>query len=168
MENLVKKVKEYATSRHNSVNQQYGNEPYSFHLDMVATFARKFQHLIADDKKELVVAGAWAHDLIEDTRVTYNDLGKIFGWELAEIVFCCTEQRGRNRAERHGDDYYKLLSENPLGKFVKLCDICANFSNSKRTGNSMYMKYRKELPRVKEKLYVKGEYEEIWNYLNSL
>jgi|AntRauTorcE11897_2_1112592.scaffolds.fasta_scaffold00088_42 (p)ppGpp synthase/HD superfamily hydrolase len=151
MRRLSEKVKDFAIRRHNWVRQEYGKGvPYSVHLEMVADFAEKFSYVLSEEDRDLAVAAAWGHDLIEDTRVTYNDLGKLFGWKFAEVVFCCTEQRGRNREERHGEAYYDLLSKNSIGKFVKLCDICANFSNSKENSNSMYKKYKKEFPKVKE------------------
>jgi hypothetical protein len=63
---------------------------------------------------------------------------------LAEIIFLCTEMRGRNRAERKNDVFYQQLAQNELAVFVKLCDIMANLKYSILENSSMYDKYLAE------------------------
>ena len=165
---LTEAVRAFAKHRHEYVNHQYGGKPYWFHLQMAYDFYEKFKHLIDEDVHDVVGAACWGHDLIEDTRVTYSDLKGQFGEDFAELVFLCTDYRGRTRKERKPDAYYNDLRENRLAVFVKLCDVCANFTFSAMNRKGMYEKYKKELPHVKSKLYEKNEYEEIWDYLESL
>ncbi len=146
---------EWCMHQHNvECNQKYAKSlPYSQHLYYVDQQARKFNHLIPGDKLFLVRAACYAHDLIEDARITYNDIIEIArkkgcsqesAEELAEIVFLCTEMRGRNRAERKNDVFYQQLAQNELAVFVKLCDIMANLKYSILENSSMYDKYLAE------------------------
>lgn len=129
---------------------------------------------------QLALMGAWGHDLIEDARTTYNDIkqfkhkdpkssldGTILIPELANIIYACTELRGKNRSERHGHEYIQLLRENRLGRFVKLCDIIANVNYGLLTNSSMYNKYQDEYPHLYSELYT-VEFKPMWDYLEKL
>jgi len=164
----TEKMKKFAIQKHQDVNQMYGKYPYTFHLNMVYRFVLRFSHLINKEDLDKAGAAAWGHDLIEDTRTPYNEIKQNFNEDIAELIFLCTELRGRTREERHGDKFYEDLSKNRLAVFVKLCDNCANYYHSSKIKHDMYMKYKKELPNLKEKLFKKNEYEEIWKFLKSL
>jgi len=156
-------------------NQKYNKTlPYSFHLNLVAGQANKWKSLINPEDWILVLYGAWGHDLIEDARITYNDIIQFKHYhtvsfpstKLADIIYACTELRGKNRDERHGPEYIKGLKENKLGLFVKLCDISANVGFGILTNSSMVDKYRKEFPKFKEQLYLE-EYKPVFNYIEK-
>lgn len=187
----MKEIEEIIYHQHDVIcGQEYGNGlPYSFHLDCVRIQGNKFQHLIkgvCENKdnyksvdvhyKKIVEIAMICHDSIEDARLTYNDVVKTVNTYLgnykasemvADIVYCVTDEKGKNRAERKNEKYYKELSENKLAVFVKLADLSANTIYSKLTGSSMYEKYKLEFPKFKEKVYVE-EYEEFFNYVENL
>lgn len=171
-------------------NQKYGdNLPYSFHLKAVEAQGEKFKHLLPyhnienpDNRyshtvciRSIVKLALSGHDTIEDGRLSYNDVrdlasnlgNRIAGEMVADIIYCVTDEKGKNRAERKSDKYYKELKENKLAVFVKLADISANTLYSKLTRSSMYDKYKKEFPLFKEKCYIE-EYKEFFNYLETL
>lgn len=168
-------------------NQKYGdNLPYSFHLKCVEQQGRKFYHLLNETgvEEKKVIPALICHDALEDFRMTYNDVKEVcdkfytvdernywyiedFGKKIADIVYCVTDEKGKNRSERKNEKYYKELRENKLAVFVKLADISANTLYSKLTGSSMYDKYKKEFPMFKEKCYVE-EYKEFFDYLESI
>jgi (p)ppGpp synthase/HD superfamily hydrolase len=128
----------------NKCNQKYNkNLPYSFHLEMVAAQARKFKKYIPVDNPyhHAVWIGIWGHDSIEDARLTYNDIKDIWGERAAEIIYLCTEWKGRNRAERKPIQFYLELMTNEDAVFVKLCDIIANMKFSLLTNSPMFQKY---------------------------
>lgn len=154
----------FALKEHHKVHQKYDGYPYYFHLNEVSKNAIKFRHLVNNNVNTYI--GALLHDIVEDARFTYNDINKIYGEEVAEIVFACTELRGRNRAERHGHEYLQGLKDNKLGLFVKLCDIIANMERGKTTGSSMLKKYQKEYPNTKKELYTE-EYKEMFDYIEA-
>ena len=149
-------------------NQKYDKTlPYSFHLECVRNEAKQWLTLLDDSDHLLVLKGAVGHDLIEDARLTYNDVADKVGEEVADIIYACTEERGKNRGERHSDKYYEVLVENRLATFVKLCDIIANVKYSVLTNSSMLVKYRSEFSSVKEKLF-REEYRKMFDYLDKL
>jgi (p)ppGpp synthase/HD superfamily hydrolase len=157
-------------------NQKYNKTlPYSFHLSLVANRVEKFDYLLDNmDERFVCLHGAWGHDLIEDARVTYNDI-KIemekenfykYSNPVADIIYACTELRGKNRDERHGAEYIQGLKDNKLGLFVKLCDISANIGFGILTNSSMVNKYKFEFPKFKESLYLE-EYKDLFEYIEK-
>lgn len=161
----LEKARSYFQDLHdNQVNQKYatylkcGGVPYSFHLEMVEIQIHEFAEMVLSDpefvgsEKELMVIliiSAWAHDAIEDARMTYNDVKKEFGVLVADIVYCCTELRGKNREARHGIEFFETLTQNKLAIFIKLCDIIANTKFGLLTRSSMLPKYSAEFPKLK-------------------
>jgi (p)ppGpp synthase/HD superfamily hydrolase len=165
----VKEFIEFCKNQHDiHCNQKYGDiHPYSFHLELVSKQAKLFKHILDKNDYELTIYGCWGHDLIEDARMTYNDIKNMVGEQVADIIYCCTEEKGKNRTERHSQKFFDELKENELAIFVKLCDITANVKYSLLTNSSMYSKYKKEFPKLKENIYVE-KYDEMFNYLESL
>lgn len=164
---MKEKAKQFAFKAHKDVNQFYGDRPYSYHLKMVAAFGEMFIHLIPEDKRDVVISACYCHDLIEDARMTYNDIKQVLGEEVAEIVYALTNEKGRTRKERANDKYYQGIRETPFASFVKCCDRIANVTNSKNEGSRMFKMYEKENPEFVEKIY-DGTYKEMFNYLNEL
>lgn len=151
-------------------NQKYDKiHPYSFHLDLVYKQAMLFKHLIPEDEPyhSSVICAIYAHDLIEDGRCVYSDLLKQSNKIVADIVYACTDEKGRNRKERHSDAFFELLKQNDLAVFVKLCDIMANTKYSLLTNSTMLDSYRGDFQKVKTELY-RDEYKEMFDYLEKL
>ena len=168
---FVKKAEEFAVDAHYSTNHYYDDYlPYSFHLNMVVKASVDFIHLMSEDMRKIVIAACWLHDTIEDARKTYNDVMNATGsTEVAEIVRAVTNYgRGRNRDERMPDFVYDDIKTTPGATFVKLCDRIANLQYSKLTGSSMFKKYKKEHPHFKEKLFVEGDLQEMWDYIDEI
>jgi ribosomal protein S18 acetylase RimI-like enzyme len=149
----VEAARAYATACHAAVNQRYDDQPYSFHLGMVADMARTFQELLPSEQREVAVAGAWVHDVIEDARQTYNDVVKAVGVEVAEVAYALTNEKGRTRGERANDRYYEGIKESPVAWFVKVCDRLANVTHAADRGGRMVEVYRKEYAEFRAKLW---------------
>lgn len=140
----LEEIKIFAIKSHQGTNHTYGDKPYSYHLEMVVAAVLKYINHIPEEDRNTVIAAAWCHDLIEDCRITYNDLVEQVGKEVAEIVYALTNDKGRNRSERASASYYKGIRDTKYAVFIKLCDRLANVKNSKYTGNKMFVMYRKE------------------------
>jgi hypothetical protein len=160
--------KKLCDERHNIyVNQFYDKGiTYSFHTDIVLLQGLKFLYLIPDYISQFVVkCGLKGHDLIEDGRMTFNDIKKVIydiminhsldtylsieeiekiSLDIAEIVFQCTDYRGRNRKERKPIEYYNELVQNKLAVFVKICDIIGNVKYGLLTNSGQFSMYKKE------------------------
>jgi hypothetical protein len=178
----LQEAKDFIFHQHDVVcNQKYGKTlPYSFHLDCVLQQGYKFLYLIEDVKarpgnsfsnerlRDWVLIGCLGHDLIEDARMTYNDVKDLFSEEIADIIYLCTEERGKDRAERHPESWYKALTDNKLATFVKLCDVIANVKFSLLTNSSMYSKYQKEFILHKHYYEKQSDLKPMVDYLERL
>lgn len=129
---------------HADTNHLYDDMPYQFHLEVVVAIAEKFIHLIPEKDRDDVLIACAAHDLIEDARLTYNDVKSHFNTQVAEIVYALTNDKGKSRKERAGKKYYEGIRTTPYASFVKLCDRFANVSYSKSKGSRMFNLYKNE------------------------
>jgi len=159
--NQIELFRKQAHDLHQSVNQTYaGLFPYGFHLDMVVEGVRKFGYLVCVREADVLPLffAAYFHDSIEDARLTYNDVMHEAALRMSteqaqmatEIVYALTNDKGRTRAERAGEKYYKGIRETPYAPFVKLCDRLANITYSctgeGHKGTRMKEIYKGEMP----------------------
>lgn len=141
---LELKSRVYGMSCHEKVNHCYDGYPYSFHLEMVYLFAKKYIHLLPEQDRENALCACWVHDVIEDARQTYNDVKKATNEDVAEIAFALTNEKGKTRKDRANDKYYEGVRDINAAVFVKICDRLANVKYSKDTGSKMFEAYKKE------------------------
>ena len=136
---------EWIFEQHRSTNHLYDNYiPYEFHLKMVAQVAKDYQHLITQNDRTVAILAAYGHDLLEDTRISYNDVKKVLGEQVADIIYAVTNEKGKSRKERANYKYYEGIRNTPYATFVKLCDRIANVKYSKMFGSSQFDMYKKE------------------------
>jgi len=164
---------DWCIEQHRKTNHYYDRYlPYEFHLRMVNNVYEDFQHLLDEELNDYCGKAVWAHDTIEDTRVSYNDVKNQLGDEVADIVYAVTNDKGKNRKERAGDKYYEGIRNTPGAVFVKLCDRIANVQYGKMTKSRMFEMYKKENPEFIRQLGVgQGtsiKYGDMFIYLNSL
>lgn len=168
-----KSIKEWAVAQHERVNQTYGDGyPYKLHLNWVAAVARQFicpQTIFRNDAEVRVVINAcYLHDVIEDTGVSFNDVKDECGAMLANIAFALTNEKGKTRAERANDKYYKGIRAVKFADYVKLADRIANMEYNLKFGGSMLKKYRAEREEFIIKLEVRHKYPAMVEYLETL
>lgn len=160
--NLFEK-QNWCIEQHKNTNHWYDQYlPYEFHLRMVVQAYEDFKHLLPenlltreesvyrntsetiDETHSAIKHACWGHDLIEDTRVSYNDVKSKLGRNAAEIIYAVSNEKGKNRNERANDKYYEGIRNTPGAVFVKLCDRIANAQYSKMTKSRMFEMYKKE------------------------
>lgn len=159
------KIISFAIEAHQKVNHLYDEKPYSVHLAMVAHYAYKYIDAIPEQCWANVLDAAWLHDTIEDCRLTYNDIKSVAGYEVAEIVYALTNEKGKNRSERASDVYYKGIRETSWATYVKLCDRLANVKYSLGANSRMYNVYRKEHEHFVNQLIVESADKLLYKYL---
>ncbi|KJD36529.1 phosphohydrolase [Tamlana sedimentorum] len=167
MVSILDKTKDYAIKKHKSVNQKYDNHDYDYHLNMVFETAQKFIESVETNERENVLAACWVHDIIEDTRETYNGVKKVTNQTISDLAYALTNEKGRTRAERANDKYYKGIRETKNASFIKFCDRIANVTYSKNYGSSMFEQYKKEHETFVSKIFVSG-CEEVSEHLNTI
>lgn len=135
--------------QHQQTNHLYDGLPYEFHLKLVVKYFNDYKHLLEFEGDEEsfyfdIELACWGHDLIEDTRVTYNDVVKNLGEYPAEIIYTLTTNKGRNRKQRANEEYYHGIRNTSNATFVKLCDRLANVRYSSLFKSHMLDVYRRE------------------------
>jgi (p)ppGpp synthase/HD superfamily hydrolase len=161
------KAMEYGIKCHNDTNCDYDGKPYVTHLKMVYDFAYKYRHLLPVEQIEYALAAAWTHDVIEDCRQTYNDVSKVVGNKVAEIVYALTNEKGKSRKERANDNYYRGIKENDIAHYIKICDRLANVRYSKETNSPKFEMYKAENKNFQEYLYL-DKYHEMFREMQEL
>jgi (p)ppGpp synthase/HD superfamily hydrolase len=140
-------------------NQRYDEIfPYEKHLDDVVDVLKRYGF-----SGKFIIAG-YLHDTIEDDALSYNKIKKHFGIEVAEMVFCVTDELGRDRKEKKTKTLPKIAS-NPDAIIVKLADRIANIEH----GGKVDM-YNEEYVEFKGALYLNtpNDGKAMWDYLDKL
>lgn len=165
---IEKRAKAYAIRAHWETSHMYGMFPYSVHLRAVRSAAYAFRRLFPKDKEPIIFGGAWCHDIIEDARQTYNDVVSRTNVDIAELAYALTNEKGKTRAERANDKYYKGIRDTPYAVFLKLCDRIANIEAAVKMKNERMLEvYKKEHSKFKLALYT-SEYGDMWRHMESV
>jgi len=155
-EKMYKEARMVAVVAHS--NQRYDKIfPYEKHLDDVVDVLKRFGF-----SGKFIVAG-FLHDTIEDDGISYNDIKKHFGIEVAEMVYCVTDELGRDRKEKKRKTLPKTAS-NPDAIILKLADRIANIEHGGKVG--MYVE---EYDEFKGTLYLNTPKDGLvmWDYLDT-
>ena len=83
------------------------------------------------------------HDLLEDTKTTYNELLEISNKEIADAVVLLTKQKNYNMEE-----YIDNISKNQIAKMVKLADRIHNLEEIQFTNIEFKKRYLKEVDNI--------------------
>lgn len=152
---LVKEAAYMAIAAHG--NQTYDGHPYYYHLEQVVDVLKEFGY--TEDK--YVISG-YLHDADEDGNLTYQKIKRKFGEEIAEIVYCVTDENGRTRKEKKKKTLPKTAG-NRDAIIVKLADRIANCRGGKK--NDMYVE---EYQEFQEFLRFDGHATELWEELDKI
>jgi len=160
-----KKLYRFAVELSNKAHfmKGYGDLPYQAHLFDVEYVIIKFGYGEETVEGYQNRIAARLHDILEDCGFSYNSIKKIFGEEIAEMVFLCQDHKGRDRKARKPDSLYEELRTNPRAVIIKLGDRIANVM-----GGEMNKTYIAEHPRFKEIVYEQGVGEEMWKCLDIM
>ena len=114
---LIQRAYNYASQKHEGQTRKSG-EPYIIHPTNVAyTIAE----LGLDEK---TICAALLHDVVEDTEVTYEDIKKEFGEEIAEMVDGVTKLKMLQHTtieENQVENYRKMFLA--MGKDIRVIII---------------------------------------------
>jgi (p)ppGpp synthase/HD superfamily hydrolase len=162
MHEQIKKAREFSLKAHNT--QVYGDiYPYFKHLEDVYNILIKFGFTEEHDLD--ILTAAFLHDTIEDTQVSFSDLKRAFDENIAEIVYCMSDELGRTRKEKKEKTYPKIRS-NPKSVILKVADRIANVEFS-RTQDSGHIKmYRSEFKDFEYHLRIYRQIDSMWEHLN--
>jgi len=119
---------EFATAAHARVGQRrkYTGQPYIEHPAAVVALVRTVPH------DEAMLCAAWMHDLIEDCGVAADDIERLLGYDVAQLVVQVTgvsKPSDGNRRTRKAIDREHLARACPRGKTIKIADIIHNMAS---------------------------------------
>ncbi len=135
-ENFVKETYLSTTKNDGIIHQVY----------LAAVVARLKNLGITDDE---VLSAAWLHDIIDNSKTSFDELDKRFGSRVAVLVLSISKDQSLPRPTQE-EQYVKQLKESPLeAKLIKLCSISATLKDLK---NSSFSKTRK-MKEIKKRLY---------------
>jgi (p)ppGpp synthase/HD superfamily hydrolase len=96
---------------------------YTKHTVEVADLVAKF------GGSEEMIAAAHLHDVVEDTQISLNDIEKVFGPVVADLVSWLTDTskpEDGNRAARKAIDRDHLAEAPAAAQTIKCCDLISN------------------------------------------
>jgi (p)ppGpp synthase/HD superfamily hydrolase len=163
MNDQIKKAMTYAQQAH--MAQTYDGYPYFKHLEDV--YKVLIEYGFKEDEDLPVLQAAWLHDILEDTARSWSDLKKNFSEEVAEIVYCVTDELARTRKEKKEKTLSKIRS-NIKSVVVKVADRIANVRHSKLNDSSKFAMYQKEQEEFQQSLRIYKHIDNMWNDLNKL
>ena len=111
----VLKAKAIAREAHAGAVDKAG----AFYIEHPARVAARM-----NTSEEKVVA--WLHDVVEDTDVALEEIGRVFGSEIMDAVDAVTHRKGESWA-----DYLIRVKRNPVAKAVKIADLIDNSNLSR-------------------------------------
>lgn len=168
--NQLEKAKEIAEEAHS--DQNYGDHPYTYHLEMVTEVLREF-----NITSPIFLQAAWLHDIVEDTDWTRRDIEEEFNPFTAEVVWRVTDEEGKNRKERKQKTYPKIKKSAPATA-VKVADRIANVRACLQNNPELLEMYKDEHSefhrhlykehKLKEYFYPDSPIENMWDELNEL
>lgn len=126
MSSLVYKAQVFAMAAHGAIGQKrkYTGEPYIVHPAEVVQILKT-----AGVTDPNMLAAAWLHDVVEDTRLEQRDLVQVFGPVVAILVGQLTDVStlaDGNRERRKTLDRLHTELAHPEAKSVKLADLISN------------------------------------------
>lgn len=113
----------FARECHKDQRRKYTNGPYADHLAEVAGIVATV------NASQVVLATAWLHDSMEDQGVTFEELTRLFGGDVAEGVRWLSDMEEGNRAERKRLSRERLARAPAWVQSVKCADIISNTSS---------------------------------------
>lgn len=145
-------IRAFAVEAHGDQRYDSGTTPYVVHLSAVRDTVIEFGFGPGyDTLGEAYVAGAWLHDIVEDTSVTREEVAERFG-DLTQCLVWAVTGEGQNRQERNESAYRKMTRE-PLAIPLKLADRISNTRASKYSSpDKLHPMYLGEYPKFRRRL----------------
>lgn len=148
MSELISAAKHFAREAHLGQRRKYTGNDYIEHPEMVA-------YLVASvGGSEQMIAAAWLHDVVEDTKYTLFDL-HIFGPIVMSYVDELTDKtklEDGNRKFRKNQEKLRIAKISDNGKTIKLADLIDNsvsiISHDTTGFKSIYLQEKRELLEV--------------------
>lgn len=155
---IVSQAREIAIEAHGNQRRKYNGTPYWLHPARVAGLVSAYTY----DAR--VVASAWLHDTLEDTRLTQKDLSHLGGFVegVVSILTKPKKENGVNRSMRNEIYYGSLkLAQVCYGKIIApstLIKLADRYDNLRELpNNDFFYTYCEETKELLKYLDVQHE-----------
>ncbi|MCB9548556.1 MAG: bifunctional (p)ppGpp synthetase/guanosine-3',5'-bis(diphosphate) 3'-pyrophosphohydrolase [Myxococcales bacterium] len=120
---LVLRAARYAAHQHRDQRRKgHGKRPYVNHcLDVADLLVR-----VGGVDDPTLLAGAILHDVVEDTDATEDDVRRLFGDAVADLVMEVTDDKSLPKAERKRLQEAHAAHKSPSARLLKLADKISN------------------------------------------
>jgi GTP diphosphokinase / guanosine-3',5'-bis(diphosphate) 3'-diphosphatase len=115
----------YACEKHAGATRDDGITPYAVHPVRVTEYLRRY----CNERDENVLCAALLHDTIEDAAVTWDDIAREFGDDVANLVVELTNDNRLPKAARRKQMLDHLPQLSPRAKRIKLADRLDNVTD---------------------------------------
>lgn len=141
MIDLLKKAHDFAKIAHQGQTRKFTNEPYISH-------AEKTAHILWEATKGQAThdeyAAAILHDVVEDTSISLDEIGRNFGGNVMGLVSELTTDKNKQISE--GKKHYLARKINAMSESaltIKLCDRLHNVMSleDKKVPDKFTIKY---------------------------
>ena len=120
---LVTRAAHFAAQRHADQRRKgRRREPYVNHLAEVAALLSE----ATEGEDAALVAAAFLHDTIEDTRTSLEELRDLFGEDIAAVVMEVTDDKSLPKLERKRLQIVTTPKKSQRAKLLKLADATSN------------------------------------------
>jgi (p)ppGpp synthase/HD superfamily hydrolase len=142
-----------AVKAHDGQYRKYGHKvPYVTHPIAVAHIVYSSLHSVLEAKElDIITSAAVLHDVIEDTPTTAEDMAKVIGDEITELVLQVTKvskPSDGDRATRVEIDRQHFIKASWMGGTIKLADCFHNMRDIEKQDSGfakVYMAEKKAL-----------------------
>jgi len=137
---LVMKAALFAEEQHRGQVRKYTNEPYIVHPMNIA----RLVGLHTNDPH--VICAALLHDTVEDTNTTHNEIFKLFGIRVHEMVVALTDVglEAGNRATRKEINNTRIINSSSDVHLIKIFDIIDNWKTIREYDPNFAIVFRRE------------------------
>jgi len=132
---LIDRARKFALTAHGEQQRQGNGVLCAGHLDAVALLLER-----SGISGPEIVAGAYLHDIIQDTSTTYQDIIKNFGTEICQLVYWLTDDENEDRKTRSLLSAWRLARAPWNAKLIKLADIIDTSSSLRRHDDADFAK----------------------------
>ena len=117
MNGVVSKAYEFSERKHNGQLDDGGGSYFENHICQVVAIIKQ----VTKDKE--IIAAAYLHDTLEDTKTTYEELKDNFGQRVADLVLEMTHE---GKKDEKGYWFPRLKSKEAI--LIKFADRLSNLS----------------------------------------
>jgi (p)ppGpp synthase/HD superfamily hydrolase len=113
----------------------HDEEFYNNHIERVISILNQAIKDNSELNHEVLLIAGYCHDMLEDTKITFEDLDETFGNEVANLVFEVTHEKNDN-----GEWVFPYLKtrEGYILKFAdRLCNLSSTFFNNDKINSYM-------------------------------